>query len=55
MLGAERLVYGSLNGETMTVRIDEGAPFPKSGETMRVRPSEERRLHWFDAESGKRI
>ena len=28
MLGAERLVYGSLNGETMTVRIDEGAPFP---------------------------
>src|SRR2546427_4993393 len=24
MLGAERLVYGSLNGETMTVRIDEG-------------------------------
>ena len=55
MLGAERLVYGSLNDETMTVRIDEGAPFPKSGETMRVRPSEERRLHWFDAESGKRI
>ncbi|WP_280187365.1 sn-glycerol-3-phosphate ABC transporter ATP-binding protein UgpC [Delftia sp. PS-11] len=55
MLGAERLVYGTLGGETMTVRIDEGAPFPKAGEILRVRPSEERRLHWFDAESGKRV
>ncbi len=55
MLGAERLVYGSLNGEGMTVRIDEGSPFPKAGETLRVKPSEERRLHWFDAETGKRI
>ncbi|CAB5666977.1 sn-glycerol-3-phosphate import ATP-binding protein UgpC [Delftia tsuruhatensis] len=55
MLGAERLVYGTLNGEGITVRIDEGSPFPKAGETLRVKPSEERRLHWFDAETGKRI
>ncbi|WP_027016174.1 sn-glycerol-3-phosphate ABC transporter ATP-binding protein UgpC [Comamonas composti] len=55
MLGAERLVYGTLNGEAMTIRIDEGAPFPRAGESIRVQPSGEQRLHWFDASSGKRI
>ena len=54
LLGAERLVYGSVNGESVTVRLDEGLAYPKPGETVRVAPREDR-LHWFQAETGKRV
>jgi len=54
LLGAERLLYGKVGGETMTVRVEEGRPYPRAGETAQILPREDR-LHWFDLESGKRI
>ncbi|MBE7369441.1 sn-glycerol-3-phosphate import ATP-binding protein UgpC [Ramlibacter pallidus] len=54
LLGAERLVYGRINGEQVIVRIEEGAPSPAPDEVIRVKPREDR-LHWFDAASGKRL
>ena len=54
LLGAERLVYGRVNGEQIIVRIEEGQPSPKAEEVIHVKPREDR-LHWFDTESGKRI
>ena len=54
LLGAERLVYASMGEDNMIVRIDEGRPSPKPGDTIRVAPREDR-LHWFNAETGKRI
>ncbi|MEG3002354.1 MAG: sn-glycerol-3-phosphate ABC transporter ATP-binding protein UgpC [Comamonas sp.] len=53
LLGAERLLYGKVGGEDVTVRIEEGKPFPKPGETTRISAREDR-LHWFNAETGKR-
>ncbi len=53
-LGAERLVYSSMNGEQMIVRIDEQHTPPAIGSTFYVTPRADR-LHWFDNESGKRI
>ena len=54
LLGAERLVYAKVGGEGFIVRIDESQPAPKVGETIHVSPREDR-LHWFDAETGKRV
>jgi sn-glycerol 3-phosphate transport system ATP-binding protein len=54
MLGAERLVYGRLNGEQVIVRIEENQHSPAADEVFRVKPREDR-LHWFDAGTGKRI
>ena len=54
LLGAERLVYGKVGGEEVTIRVDEGKAFPKPGEVARIQVREER-LHWFNAETGKRI
>jgi sn-glycerol 3-phosphate transport system ATP-binding protein len=54
LLGAERLIYGRLNGEQVIVRIEEGQPSPAADQVIRVRPREGR-LHQFDAASGKRI
>ncbi|MDB5751177.1 MAG: putative type sugar transport system, ATP-binding component [Ramlibacter sp.] len=54
LLGAERLIYGRVNGEQIIVRIEEGQPSPVAGQVIHVRPREER-LHWFDTDSGKRI
>jgi sn-glycerol 3-phosphate transport system ATP-binding protein len=53
-LGAERLVYCSMNGEQMIVRIDEQHTPPAIGSTFHVTPRPAR-LHWFDKETGKRI
>jgi len=53
LLGAERLLYGKVGDEDVTVRIEEGKPFPKPGETARISAREDR-LHWFNAETGKR-
>jgi len=53
LLGAERLVYGTMGGDAITVRIEEGKPYPQPGEVLRVLPRPDR-LHWFQAETGKR-
>ncbi|MBO9679170.1 sn-glycerol-3-phosphate import ATP-binding protein UgpC [Paenacidovorax monticola] len=54
LLGAERLIYGRLNGEQIIVRVEEGTHAPATDEVIRVTPRTER-LHWFHAETGKRI
>ena len=54
LLGAERLVYGRVNGEQIIVRIEENQPSPVADEVIHVQPREDR-LHWFDAQNGKRI
>ena len=54
LLGAERLLYGKVGDEDVTVRVEEGKPFPKPGETARISAREDR-LHWFNAETGKRV
>jgi sn-glycerol 3-phosphate transport system ATP-binding protein len=54
LLGAERLVYGRLADEQLIVRLDESHAAPKVGETIQVRPREER-VHWFDPATGKRL
>ncbi|MBV8617743.1 MAG: sn-glycerol-3-phosphate ABC transporter ATP-binding protein UgpC [Curvibacter sp.] len=54
LLGAERLVYARLGAEQLIIRIEEGAPVPVNGSTLKVRPREDR-LHHFDSTSGKRI
>jgi sn-glycerol 3-phosphate transport system ATP-binding protein len=54
MLGAERLIYGRLDGEQVIVRIEENQPSPAPDQVIRVKPREDR-LHWFDAATGKRI
>ena len=53
LLGAERLLYGKVGDEDVTVRVEEGKPYPKPGETARISAREDR-LHWFNAETGKR-
>ena len=54
LLGAERLVYATMGQDTLIVRIDEGRPSPTPGDAIRVAPREDR-LHWFNAQTGKRI
>ncbi len=54
LLGAERLVYARLGEEQVIVRIDEGRPAPAAGDVIQVAARDER-LHWFDAETGKRL
>jgi sn-glycerol 3-phosphate transport system ATP-binding protein len=54
MLGAERLVYGQLGDAAFTLRIDGTLVPPKHGDTVRLQVMRER-LHWFDAETGKRV
>ena len=53
LLGAERLLYGKVGDENVTVRVEEGKPYPKPGETTQITARQDR-LHWFDAETGKR-
>ncbi|PAT38333.1 sn-glycerol-3-phosphate import ATP-binding protein UgpC [Vandammella animalimorsus] len=54
LLGAERLIYARLQGESLIVRIEEGHFVPEPGQTLYVQPRAGR-LHFFDAESGLRI
>jgi sn-glycerol 3-phosphate transport system ATP-binding protein len=54
MLGAERLVYGKLGGAPFTLRIDGTLKPPKGGDTIRLSIAPEH-VHWFDAESGRRV
>ncbi len=53
-LGAERLVYCRLGETLFTVRIDGTLSAPVPGERVPLGVSAER-LHWFDADSGKRV
>ncbi|MDB5946935.1 MAG: sn-glycerol-3-phosphate import ATP-binding protein UgpC, partial [Ramlibacter sp.] len=53
LLGAERLVYGRLGDEHIIIRTDEEKPAPAADSVILVKPRAER-LHWFDAETGKR-
>ncbi|WP_096698199.1 sn-glycerol-3-phosphate import ATP-binding protein UgpC [Polaromonas sp. AER18D-145] len=54
MLGAERLVYCRFGDEFLIVRTDESQATPEIGATIHVAPRVDR-LHWFDAETGKRL
>jgi sn-glycerol 3-phosphate transport system ATP-binding protein len=54
MLGAERLVYGRMGDATFTLRIDGTLKPPAAGQTVSL-GMRAQHLHWFDAESGKRI
>jgi sn-glycerol 3-phosphate transport system ATP-binding protein len=54
LLGAERLIYARLGDEQLIVRSEEGQPVPAADSTIHIQPREER-LHWFNAETGKRI
>ncbi len=54
LLGAERLVYGRVGDDAITVRIEEGAPAPRPGDTLQVTPRTDR-IHHFDAATGKRM
>ena len=54
LLGAERLVHVKLDGERLIIRTHEDQPEPAMGSTIHAQPREER-MHWFDAESGKRL
>jgi sn-glycerol 3-phosphate transport system ATP-binding protein len=54
LLGAERLVYARLGDEQVIIRTDEEKPAPAVGSVIHSRPRPER-LHWFDAETGKRL
>jgi len=54
LLGAERLIYARLADEPLIIRVEEGQPPPRHGDTWRVAPRPDR-LHWFDASSGKRL
>ena len=54
LLGAERLLHARLGDEALTVRTDEAAAAPSPGSTIHLR-TREGRLHWFNADTGKRL
>ena len=54
LLGAERLIHARLGDEMLTIRTDEGTPAPTVGSTAHALPHP-KRLHWFDAATGRRL
>jgi sn-glycerol 3-phosphate transport system ATP-binding protein len=54
LLGAERLVHGTLAGVPFTWRIDSSDPAPPPAAMQGLAVAAEH-LHWFDADSGLRI
>jgi sn-glycerol 3-phosphate transport system ATP-binding protein len=54
MLGAERLVYGTLGDTLFTARLDATLPYPKAGDIVHLTVAPDR-LHWFDAASTARV
>jgi sn-glycerol 3-phosphate transport system ATP-binding protein len=54
LLGAERLVYATLNDERVIIRCDEHQPSPAVGSTIYATPRPDK-VHQFDAAIGKRI
>lgn len=53
LLGAERLLYGKVAAQDVTVRVEEGRAWPRPGQTAHIKPRAER-LHYFNAETGLR-
>ena len=54
LLGAERLVHARLGDEILTLRLDESVAPPSPGQNFWATPRADR-LHWFDAQTQKRI
>lgn len=54
MLGAERLIYARHGNDSLIVRLHEGEMAPRPGDSIKVKPRGDR-LHYFDAETGRRI
>jgi sn-glycerol 3-phosphate transport system ATP-binding protein len=54
MLGAERLVYGSLGDTRFTLRIDATLTPPKPGDTLHLAVAPEH-MHWFDVGTSQRV
>ena len=54
MLGAERLVYGTLGETLFTARLDATAPHPKVGDIVNIGVTPEH-MHWFDAATTARV
>ncbi|PUE44930.1 sn-glycerol-3-phosphate ABC transporter ATP-binding protein UgpC [Limnohabitans sp. 2KL-1] len=54
LLGAERLVHARLGEEILTLRLDESVAPPQAGQSFHATPRADR-LHWFDAQTQKRI
>ena len=54
VLGNERLLYSKLGEQALVVRTDDSTVRPEPGQVLKVRP-QPGKLHWFDADSGKRI
>jgi len=54
MLGAERLVYGTLGETLFTARLDATAPHPAIGDVVNIAARPEH-MHWFDAATSMRV
>ena len=54
MLGAERLVHGTVAGAEFTVRMDATLASPQLGDAMQLQ-FDAGRLHWFDAATRRRV
>ena len=54
MLGAERLVYGRIGEAMLVVRTESTTAPPAPGQSLPL-AVEARHLHWFDADSGRRV
>jgi len=54
VLGNERILYSKLGEQPLVVRTDDSTVRPEPGTQLKVRP-QSGKLHWFDADSGKRI
>ncbi|MDM7941152.1 MAG: sn-glycerol-3-phosphate ABC transporter ATP-binding protein UgpC [Hydrogenophaga sp.] len=53
LLGAERLVHARLGDEKLIIRTHEDQGAPVVGSTIHAQPRLDR-LHWFDADTGRR-
>ncbi|CAN5690932.1 sn-glycerol-3-phosphate import ATP-binding protein UgpC [soil metagenome] len=53
LLGAERLVYARIGDEQLIIRTDAADLPPAAGDTVKIAAQQDK-LHWFDANSGKR-
>jgi sn-glycerol 3-phosphate transport system ATP-binding protein len=54
MLGAERLIYGSIGDSLFTARLDATAAHPKIGDTVHI-AVDPAHMHWFDATTTARV
>jgi sn-glycerol 3-phosphate transport system ATP-binding protein len=54
VLGAERLLYSQLGGQSVVVRTDDSTMHPQPGDVLKVRPHPGK-IHWFDPATGQRI